>query len=141
MAEEPKKPTSFNIITSRGDPEHATTLSGHHVEKLERVVIPSPFASGNFITLKCADYHMEHFVYIDPMFDKTLPESETKSYWFAMCTCGSPAVIISGVEAARHEGVAPNPAIEWMLVCQFYQTSLIQGGHGYHLNQDKRKWS
>lgn len=132
--------TVFNIVRFRGDPKKATTLSGHTVEKKERVIIPSPF-DGSMITLKCADYHNEHFVYIDPMFDQELPKGETKRYWFAMCTCGSPAVIIGPSQAAFHEGHVLGEDKENMLVCQYYMMSLLEFGFGIHVGQEKREWT
>lgn len=133
------EPTTYNIITFRGDPTKATTLSGHQVEKKDRVIIPSPF-DGTMITLRCADYHNEHFVYIDPLFEKELPKGEKKRYWFAMCTCGSPAVIISPSQAAVHEGHVIGEDKENMLVCQIYMQTLLENGFGYHIGQDKREW-
>jgi hypothetical protein len=131
---------SFNIIKSRGSPDQATTLTGHLVTKKEMVIIPSPFDGVSMISITCADYHDEHFVYIDPMFEKDLPENEERSYWFAMCTCGSPAAIIGGGDVARHEGTNERGAFDNMLVCQFYYQTLIVHGYGYHANQDQRMW-
>jgi hypothetical protein len=138
--------TKFNIVKWRGDPTTATTLSGHHVEKKERVIIPSPF-DGTMITLLCADYHMEHFVYIDPLFELELDPSEEMRYWFAMCTCGAKAVIIGPADAAIHQGHTASDVLEGksvrenMLVCEHYMGSLLTEGHGYHQGQDPRPWT
>jgi hypothetical protein len=141
MSEKKKnESTVYNIIALRGDPTTATTLSGHKVEKKDRVIIPSPF-DGQMITLKCADYHNEHFVYIDPMFEKELPKGEKKRYWFAMCTCGSPAVIISPSQASIHEGHVIGEDLENMLVCQMYMMNLMEYGFGFHMGQEKRMWT
>jgi hypothetical protein len=136
---------SFNIIKTRGDPDVATTLTGHHVTKKERVIIPSPF-DGTMISLLVADYHDEHFVYIDPLFEKDLPENDERSYWFAMCTCGSPAGIIGPSDANIHEGVSLYDRLtgkgvgENLLVCQFYYGTLLANGYGWHANQDPKQW-
>jgi len=148
MSEEQRK-TSYNIIKQRGSPTEAITLTGHHVTKKDEVLIPSPFDNTQMMFVRCADYHMEHFVYVDPNFEKELPEDEDKQYWFAMCTCGSPAVIIGGEDVSIHEGHnwlqdilsnmgGPPPN---MLVCQAYMTTLKMHGHGYHQGQGKRKWA
>lgn len=129
----------YNVIAQRGDPTHAVTLTGHRVEKKEIVIIPSPF-DGSMITLKCADYHNEHFVYIDPLFDKELPKGENRSFWFAMCTCGSPAGIIGGGDVARHEARELAGPEENLLICQHYYQTLIENGFGWHVNQDARQW-
>jgi hypothetical protein len=134
----PKRPTLFNIIRHRGDPQVATTASGHTVIKKDRVIIPSPL-DGKMISLRCADYHMEHFVYIDPLFATKLPE-DAPGYWFAMCTCGSPAVIISPAEAALHDGDKYDGSQDNELVCQFYMNTLMAFGLGYHANQEGNRW-
>jgi hypothetical protein len=130
---------AYNIIAQRGDPTHATTVTGHPVEKKALVIIPSPF-DGTMIALNCADYHMEHFVYIDPLFERDLPKNESRSFWFAMCTCGSPAAIIGGADVARHEGRPFLGYEDNMLVCQHYYQTLIQNGYGWHLNQEGKQW-
>lgn len=130
---------TFNIIKNRGDPNTAYTVTGHEVTKKDLVIIPSPF-DGTMISLRCADYHEEHFVYIDPLFDKEIPEKDVRSYWFAMCTCGAPAGIIGGADVAKHDNLPPTTKIENMLVCQFYYQTLLLHGFGYHANQDQREW-
>lgn len=129
----------YNIVHTRGDPTHAMTITGHAVEKKDIVIIPSPF-DGTMITLRCADYHNEHFVYIDPLFSAELPKDEGRSFWFAMCTCGSPAAIIGGGEVARHEGRKWEGPEENMLICQHYFQTLIDNGYGWHVNQDPIQW-
>jgi hypothetical protein len=75
----------FNIIHHRGDPQTAVTLSGHTVRRQEFVVVPEMLDMGKSTIVKCAPYD-DHFLYLDPV---NLP-----GHWFAMCTCGAPAVII-----------------------------------------------
>lgn len=122
----------FNIIRQRGDPKKAVLQSGHTVEKLEHVFIKSP--ENAFISLRCADYHNEHFVYIDPLYNAD--GAVGKGHWFAMCTCGSPAVIVGPSGARSHEqGIREN-----MLVCMAYTTTLLEFGTGFHSGQDQRAW-
>lgn len=136
--------TSYNIIKTRGDPNWAITLSGHRVEKQEFVVIPNPLDPAGYesmpVMIKCADYHNEHFVYIDPLFKRDLPETETRQFWFAMCTCGAPAGLIGGRDVAIHEGSDWDGMVENMIVCQVYFQNLLQYGHGFHVGQDPRPW-
>ena len=111
------KDMKFSIIKNRGDPKSATTLSGHRVEKEENVICEDPWdvnVPRRMIQIKCMDYHMEHFVYLDPA------KPGEKSSWFAWCTCGAPAVII-GME---------NPT----LVC-FFHTQFSR-----HVTGDGREW-
>ncbi len=140
------KPTqTFNIIAHRGDPKIATTLSGHHVTKKERVVIPSPF-DNTMISLLIADYHEEHFVYIDPLFEEDLEEGDRRRVWFAMCTCGAPAGIISPSDASIHNEISMVDRFmgkgvnENLLVCQHYFQTLLMNGYGYHVGQDDKQW-
>lgn len=136
---------NYNIIAHRGDPKVATTLSGHHVTKKERVIIPSPFDE-TMISLLIADYHDEHFVYIDPLFEKDLEKEDKRRVWFAMCTCGSPAGIISPSDANVHNDVSMFDRFmgkginENLLVCQHYFQTLLMDGYGYHVGQDDRQW-
>jgi hypothetical protein len=125
-------PISFNIIKNRGDPQTATTLSGHVVQKKDFVIVPNPLDPEikQMIALRCADYHMEHFVYIDPLFAGEVPKSEKRHFWWAMCTCGSPAVMIDGMQAAVHDGQDYDGS----------QTSELVYGHGFHQGQENRKW-
>lgn len=103
---------SFSIIKQRGDPKTATTLDGHVVHKEEKVFVPE---WNRWVA--CADYHGEHFVYLDP--------SDKPGRWFAMCTCGSPAVIV-GKDVYKGE--------QGMLVCHFH------AAQGYHQTSDGRTW-
>lgn len=107
---------TFSIIKHRGDPKYATTLDGYRVQKHEKVYIPEWKA-----WVMCADYHMEHFVYLDPM----AYLKNKLGRWFAMCTCGSPAVIV-GKDVYTSSG--------GMLVCYFHALN------GRHTTGDGRKW-
>ena len=135
---------SYNIIKSRGDPTSAITLTGHRVEKKAFVIMPNPMDSLGYaskpMALKCADYHNEHFVYIDPMFAVDLPKTETRQFWFAMCTCGSPAGMIGPGDVAIHEGHKWDGTQGNMLVCQYYFQMLLMHGHGFHVGQDPTEW-
>lgn len=114
MAEE--KPLSFSIIKQKGDPNKATTLDGYEVYRQEKIFIPE---MGGFV--RCAPYS-SHFVYLDP--------TNKKGRWFAMCTCGSPAVIV-GYDAYERDQSYNEGA---MLVC------LYHAQHGYHQNEQGSNW-
>jgi len=140
MAETPFKGAIFNIIHQRGSPNEATTLSGHKVKKEEFVFLKVPtdmgfYKAGDWISVKCADYHGEHFVYVNPLYLMDGPKA--KDQWFALCTCGSPAVIINPREAGlTHEtNVKGN-----MLVCHVYTSTLLQYGVGRHVTGGGREW-
>lgn len=145
-----KPPVSYNIIKNRGDPTTATTLTGHRVEKKDFVILPNPMDSAGYASqpmmLRCADYHNEHFVYIDPLFEVDLPKSEKRNFWFAMCTCGAPAGIISPSDANIHNDVSLVGRLtgkgtnESLLVCQHYYQMVLMHGHGFHVGQDPRPW-
>lgn len=141
---EDRAPMSYNIIKSRGDPKSAITLTGHRVEKKDYVIMPNPLNPEGYASkpmmLKCADYHNEHFVYIDPLFLVDLPKTETRQYWFAMCTCGSPAGMIGPGDVAKHDGQDWDGTQVNMLVCQAYFNNLLMYGHGFHVGQDARGW-
>lgn len=100
------KNMGFSIIHHRGTVNDATTLDGYEVHRQEFVWIRG---YGKVI---CPSYD-NHFTYLDPK-----PVKRGEPYrWFAMCTCGSPAVI-TGTRAYSHLG-SPSG---WMLVCQHHTT-------------------
>ena len=107
---------SFSIIKHRGDPDKAITVDGYTVAREEKVFIRE-FA--NFVA--CAPYD-SHFVYLD--------QSGIQGRWFAMCTCGSPAVIV-GYDAYKRDASSNEGA---MLVC------LHHAQHGYHANEQGSNW-
>lgn len=135
----------FNIVRQRASPTEIILRSGHKVTKEESVYfrIPNPDASGpgDWTMIKCADYHGEHFVYLDPFYniqpDKVDPNKQStgRGHWFAMCTCGSPAVIISPSEAVYEDSNAENN----LLVCYIYHKTLRENGFGTHADQVGRK--
>lgn len=135
------KDYNFNIIRFH-DPQKATLASGHTVQRADRVFFKVPsdtemsgLVAGDWIALKCADYHTEHFLYIDPLYLRD--DAEGKGCWFAMCTCGSPAVIVGPADAAIEDGSCP----ERLLVCYLYHLTLTQTGHGRHTTTGERPWS
>lgn len=132
---------SFNMVKGRGDPKTATLESGHVVTKEERVYFRIPddaqlgnLMAGDWHSVRCADYHGEHFVYIDPVYLEDGPHA--KGHWFAMCTCGSPAVIVEpDVGGFQETGIK-----EQLLVCYAYTYSLYAEGFGRHTTTG-RKWT
>lgn len=108
---------SFSIIKQRGDPNTATTLDGYKVHRKEKIFIPELGGS-----VRCAPYS-SHFVYLDP--------SGKPNRWFAMCSCGAPAVI-TGYDAYRQDQSYNEGA---MLVCMYHAQ------HGYHQNEQGSQWT
>lgn len=130
---------SFNIISDRNSPTEAVLTSGQRVEKQDFVFFKLPgeiglLKAGDWVSIKCADYHNEHFIYIDPVYLKD--GQEGVGHWFAMCTCGSPAVIID-VHATKEHDVQEDRNL---LVCYHYMLMKTTHGHGWHVGQDGRKW-
>ena len=85
----------FNIVKQRNSPTEAILTTGQRVEKQDFVFFKLPgeigkLKTGDWVSIKCADYHNEHFIYIDPVYLKE--GKEGIGHWFAMCTCGSPAI-------------------------------------------------
>ncbi len=123
----------FNVVHHRGDPKSAVLESGDTVEKQEYVYFPD--ADGRMRAVKCADYHGEHFVYLNPLAFKDGPQ--WRGQWFAMCTCGSMAVIIDPAESSEtHE----SQATQSLLVCYAYQLTMHEFGVGRHTTSG-RAWS
>lgn len=135
MPDEPKwSDYSFNIIKHRGSPNKATTLKGIEVEKSEYVYYRRP-GDGMMVAVRCADYHNEHFLYINPEFNEE--GEKMKPGWFAMCTCGSPAVLI-GEGLSGAEDMAGH--VNQLLVCYVHQKTLLETGTGRHATGDGRRW-
>jgi hypothetical protein len=140
MTETPFKGALFNIIKQRGSPTEAVLESGHKVKKEEFVYLKVPtdmgfFKAGDWISVKCADYHGEHFVYVNPLYLLEGPEGANQ--WFALCTCGSPAVLINPREVALTHESDPHGN---MLVCHLYTSTLLQFGVGRHVTGGGREW-
>lgn len=142
MTDEAFKGKSFQIIRVRATPTEAVTLSGHRVQKSDVIFMrvpagetPAGLATERWVRFKCADYHNEHFLYLDPLYED---DSEAgKGHWFAMCTCGSPAVIVGPKSASLEE----TGMQEQMLVCYLYHMTLEQTGHGRHATTGEHPWS
>jgi hypothetical protein len=141
-------PAAHNVIRQRGGPTEVTLSSGHKVEKQEYVffLMPNAEASGpgDWRMVKCAEYHGAHFVYLDPLYiEASKPVDPNKSdtgrgHWFAMCTCGSPAVIVGPVEASKED----TNCKEQLLVCVYYHNTLVIEGWGKHADEEgRRRWS
>jgi len=101
------KDVSFSVIKHRGDPTSAVTLDGLAVSKQESLLVPE---WGTFV--RAADYG-NHFLYLDP--------SDKIGRWWAMCTCGAPAVIV-GYDAYAHDASKQGA----LVVCQ------VHAGTGRH---------
>jgi hypothetical protein len=130
------------MVERRGDPKTAILKSGHTVEKQERVYFKVPDDSqlgtlkgGEWTSLLCADYHGEHFIYIDPVYLEDGPHA--KGHWFAMCTCGSPAVIVNPDVG----GFQLTDVKEQLLVCYTYTYTLWKDGFGRHTTTGDRRWT
>ena len=144
----PKGGARVNIIRQRGSPTEATLASGHTVEKQEYVYFLMPKEDkrepDEWRMVKCSDYHGEHFLYLDPLYLTPAriadpDKSDTgRGHWFAMCTCGSPAVIVGPSEAAKEDSDCP----QQLLVCIYYHNSLLDDGWGKHADQEgRRRWT
>jgi hypothetical protein len=103
-AEFDKPEFSFSIIQHRGSPNSAKTVDGFDVHREEKVfIVDLP----GFVP--CAPYD-DHFVYLDP--------STEVGRWFAMCTCGSPAVLVGSI-AYKDDGSPQG----MMLICYIHATT------------------
>ncbi|KKL88077.1 hypothetical protein LCGC14_1928370 [marine sediment metagenome] len=132
MGDNPFEGKTFNIIKHLGDPGEATLESGHTVYKEEYVYFKND--KGQYVAMKCADYHGAHFVYLDPVYN--VDGKEGMGHFFAMCSCGSPAVIVGPTEAQ----LEITGWQEQLLVCYVYHGTLKAYGHGWHQGQEGRKW-
>jgi len=125
-------PRKFNIVRHWGSPTEVVLDSGHKVTKQDYVYFKNTL--GQWVMVKCADYHGAHFVYLDPLYNEEGPDGV--GHWFAMCTCGSPAVIIGPTDAAMEE---TSPKLN-LLVCYAYHLTLTTYGFGWHQGQGGQKW-
>ncbi len=153
MSDQPEKPKAaeqFQLVRQVGSPDKLTLKRGkseYQIEKAEYVYFLEPnddaSAPGDWRTVKCADYHGEHFVFLEPTYN-VLPQhvdpnkmDTGRGKWFAMCTCGSPAVIVGPAEARKEE----SNLAEQLLVCLYYHHTLTEYGFGNHADQeDRREW-
>jgi len=115
MPELPK--FNFAIIKHRGDLNHAKTADGYSVHREKRVYIVE---QGKGRWVYCAP-DSEHFVFIDPAWKRG-----KVGRWFAMCSCGSAAVITGynayanyGSSTDKEESTVPGE----MLICLEYLTN------------------
>jgi hypothetical protein len=99
----------FSLVRSV-HPNRVTLEDGSIAYRSEKVIVPQ------FGEIVCAPYD-NHFVFLDPHKPK-----RKERYWFAMCSCGGPAVI-GGVSSYRQFG-SPQGL---MLVCYFHSST---GRHG-----------
>lgn len=131
----------LNIIKHRGDPTEAITLSGHTVTKQEYLYFTMPSDGTNPekpMALKAAEYHMEHFLYVDPLYG--VDGEGGAGHGFGMCTCGSYAVMITAAEATRL-GLGGESNGKPMGVCFYYTRSLANFGemHARHATSDAKR--
>lgn len=123
------KDMSFTVVRHRGDPTSATLATGEEVKKEPYLFFQD--GGGTWRKVKCADYHGEHFLYLNPQWLKG-----KLGHWFAMCTCGSAAVIISPIEARGHESNIE----EQLLICYRYEQTLHEFGYGIHATGGRKWW-
>jgi|YelNatPaOPRAMG01_1025707.scaffolds.fasta_scaffold232255_1 hypothetical protein len=103
----------FSIIKHFNSPNSAVTLDGYTVRRQNKIFIRELGRS-----VVCAPYD-NHFIYLDPVFN------QKGGRWFAMCTCGSPAVI-AGYNAYKKDA-SPTSGDDIlpgeMLVCYFHSNT------------------
>lgn len=126
------KPYRFNIVKHRGDPKTAVLESGDTVTKEEYIYFPDE--NGQMRSVQCADYHGEHFVYKNPLAFMDGPQ--WRGQWFAMCTCGSMAVVLDPKTAESHTAGMKTS----LLVCYNYMLTLEQFGVGRHATGHRQWW-
>jgi hypothetical protein len=102
------KGISFNIIRVHNTPHKAVLEDGLVVERKDKVFIAEEGGE-----VMCAPYS-NHFVFLDP---HVIPKESNKKYYFAGCTCSSPAVIV-GPSTYQHL----SSLTKKMLVCYAHLT-------------------
>jgi len=112
----------FAVIKRRGDLNTCETADGHIVHRQDKLFVEEADGSGRFIF--CAP-DADHFIFIDPVWRNIIGR------WFAMCSCGSPAVITGykayeafGSPTTRQESTRPGE----MLICYHF------GQYGKHMD-------
>ncbi len=133
------KPHPLNLVKQRNSPTEAVLTNGQLVTKEEFVYFKLPgeigkLKAGDWVSIKCADYHNEHFLYIDPVY--LVDGKLGLGHWFAMCTCGSPGIILDPHTTEEH-GSKENVNL---MVCYHYMLMKTTFGHGWHVGQDGRRW-
>lgn len=117
---------NIGSLIRHGDPNKAQLPSGHWVYKNPFIAftMPSDGAQPERPNLiPAADYHTEHFIYSDPLYET----DGGVGHHFAMCTCGSEAVVIDRATALRLNHEFPMNAPQ-LVVCKFYCDELAKTG-------------
>ena len=109
-----KNVTDFARIRGWGDKNKATTHDNLEVERQEYLFIEG------YNMVKCVPYEL-HFTYED--------KSKKRGRWVFMCTCGSPAGIVSYKAMA---GMMSPTLGEYVLCCLAHTSSKQNTGIGRH---------
>lgn len=126
------KASTFNVIRFRGDQTKVQLVTGEIVEKQDFIYVKDN--ENKVHAMPCADYHGEHFIYADPRYN--LDGDEGRGHWFAMCTCGSPAVKIGWTDVVLTHGEGERA----MIVCYVYMLTLEKEGVGAHMTGHRKWW-
>ena len=109
--------TSFSqVVRNVGDLDEATTLDGLPVRRVDKI------DCSGYGLVPVAQYSA-HFVYEDP--------SRKLGRWVHMCTCGSPAVIVSYNSPIKTLMSKPSDS-DFVLVCLQHTTTRGNDGRGKH---------
>lgn len=95
----------FAIIQHRGDPKKVVLDDGKYTVEFMEYVYLNP----EYPRVHCIN-DGAHFTFLDPV--KISPLDVTTRRWFAMCSCGAPAVIIGTNPVDKLTSIG-----EWRLVC------------------------
>jgi hypothetical protein len=87
------KDVSFSIIKHL-HVNRVTTIDGYICHRKDKLFVPEYNAD-----VPCAPYD-NHFIFLDP---HVLKPGDPRKYWFAMCTCGGPSILV-GSNAYSHLG-------------------------------------
>lgn len=115
------------MVRRTGDPTVAYTaetevLPERRVEKEDQIYFFNPNLH-TYQMVRPIDYG-DHFIYADPWY----PTDHGKGRWFAMCTCGSPAVLVNPDVLEKAYGMHETHA---RLVCYIHLLT------SHELGQDK----
>jgi hypothetical protein len=123
----------FNIVRRRGTPTEVTLQSGHVVKKEKKLYYKD--GDDQWQMIDAADYHGEHFVYVDPVYNEDGPHA--RGHMAFMCTCGSDGVIVGPSDGQLED----SGRYMRLVVCRFYHTTLQQTSVGRHADQTGRgRW-